>query len=70
MHLFVRSELTPRDFRICFGEVGAFLEGQENDRLLFAGHLQEQARKFVLHLGGRARTLSTACSSSLVIDER
>jgi hypothetical protein len=69
-HLFVCGEVTPRDLRICLGEVSAFLGRQQDNGLFLAGHLQEQACKLALHLGGRARTLSTAGSSSLVMVER
>ena len=54
MDLLVRGKLTPRDLSICFGKIGEFLWSQPNDGLLFAGHLQKQAREFVLHLGREA----------------
>jgi hypothetical protein len=53
-HLIVRRKLTAFRLRKGFCERGFFLGGQLNQRLLFAGELQEHARKFVLHLGGKA----------------
>jgi hypothetical protein len=52
-HLIVRRKLTAIRLRKGFFERGFFLGGQLNQGLLFAGALQEHARKFVLHLGGK-----------------